>query len=538
SVRPGSVTLKSVFKPRKLVYLAIFNVGTLKQSGQQVAIARTVVSLYIDNAGRKYCDRIDCPSLSSRFRLHTSGVAEAAAAGYAGVGIVLSERAEAPLLDWIPVDSCLRAVHLATSVGESRGSEVHRTLFIVSAYAPTDCSSESAKDSFFDALDALLQQAKSLDVVAVAGDMNAQVGRLSAAEARLGGCLGLDTRRTDNGDRLLQMLARDAQKKETTYFRCYEFPEQRKSLDNVVPTIKPAPNPDRPYRCQLSVMRAAHRLPPPLEHQRGLRPCTFEKNPSAVAPFRCLTALPPEGCTRAWILPGCPSLDRESREAEVGFEPWNFRSVNSRSYHLGHLAPFSGVRKTRTPRSAVKKLVVCKKAPLDLGVILFNMWYRRHKPPFDAYPNHDVRPGHKRDAFLATMFPLVRNGDMFTDVNNLGYDYDKPDMLSCHPVEARGLDTVSLPKPRQAKSKYKGSIRTTNLPARMFTCLCGQPGSIQALLLPPGVMAAGHWMIVAAERLFIIRPPHKILEAIRLMITYYRRHGPMLILVLILMAMG
>ncbi|KER27956.1 hypothetical protein T265_05081 [Opisthorchis viverrini] len=61
---------------------------------------------------------------------------------------------------------------------------------------------------------------------------------------------------------------------------------------------------------------------------------------SAVAPFRCLTAAPPEGFTRAGILPGCPSLDRGSREAEVGFEPRTFRSVNLRSNHLGHLAQF------------------------------------------------------------------------------------------------------------------------------------------------------------------------------------------------------
>ncbi|KER32055.1 hypothetical protein T265_01832 [Opisthorchis viverrini] len=62
---------------------------------------------------------------------------------------------------------------------------------------------------------------------------------------------------------------------------------------------------------------------------------------SAVAPFRCLAAVPPEGCTRAGILPGCPSLDRGSREAGVGFEPRTFQSVNSRSNHLGRLTPLS-----------------------------------------------------------------------------------------------------------------------------------------------------------------------------------------------------
>ncbi|KER22533.1 hypothetical protein T265_09398 [Opisthorchis viverrini] len=64
-----------------------------------------------------------------------------------------------------------------------------------------------------------------------------------------------------------------------------------------------------------------------------------ERKRSAVAPFRCLAAMPPEESTRARILPGCPSLDRGSRVAEVEFEPRTFRSVNSRSNHLGHLAP-------------------------------------------------------------------------------------------------------------------------------------------------------------------------------------------------------
>ncbi|KAG5452745.1 hypothetical protein CSKR_202287 [Clonorchis sinensis] len=49
------------------------------------------------------------------------------------------------------------------------------------------------------------------------------------------------------------------------------------------------------------------------------------KNSSAVALFQCLTAMPPKGCTRAGILPGCPILDRGGREAEFGFEPRTFR---------------------------------------------------------------------------------------------------------------------------------------------------------------------------------------------------------------------
>ncbi|KER33218.1 hypothetical protein T265_00905 [Opisthorchis viverrini] len=44
--------------------------------------------------------------------------------------------------------------------------------------------------------------------------------------------------------------------------------------------------------------------------------------------------MPPEGSTRAGILPGCPSLDRASREAEVGFESRTFRWLLMRSPSL------------------------------------------------------------------------------------------------------------------------------------------------------------------------------------------------------------
>ena len=127
-------------------------------------------------------------SVSSRFWLRTSGDPVAAAADSAGVGIVLSSRAEGCLLDWIPVNSCLCAVRLATSVDISHGCAVPRCLFIVSAYAPTNCSSDAVKDSFYDALGALLRRVKSSDIVVVAGDMNMQVGKLNADEAQLGGC--------------------------------------------------------------------------------------------------------------------------------------------------------------------------------------------------------------------------------------------------------------------------------------------------------------------------------------------------------------
>ncbi|GAA52714.1 Ras-related protein Rab-14 [Clonorchis sinensis] len=60
---------------------------------------------------------LECSAKS--FRLRTYGDAGVAAVGYAGVVIVLSDPAEASSFDWMPVDSRLCVVRLATSVKES-----------------------------------------------------------------------------------------------------------------------------------------------------------------------------------------------------------------------------------------------------------------------------------------------------------------------------------------------------------------------------------------------------------------------------------
>ncbi|GAA57102.1 mitochondrial import inner membrane translocase subunit TIM50 [Clonorchis sinensis] len=94
--------------------------------------------------------------LSTRFRLHTSDDPQAAAAGCTGVDIVLSHWAKVALLDWIPVNSRLCAVRLATFVKESHKRDVDRRLFIVSAYASMT-SSDAGKDMFYDTLNTLLR---------------------------------------------------------------------------------------------------------------------------------------------------------------------------------------------------------------------------------------------------------------------------------------------------------------------------------------------------------------------------------------------
>ncbi|CAH8658247.1 unnamed protein product [Dicrocoelium dendriticum] len=207
--------------------MATFNVRTLRQTGQQAALARTLDTLGIDVccvSETRINDpngviELTAPGLSSRYWLHASGDADAALTGQAGVGIILSSKAEPSLVDWIPVNSRLCAARLTTSAKVDSRSSTKRCLFVISAYAPTDCSSNAVKDTFYHELNALLRSATSSDIIVLAGDMNAQVGRLSSSEAQLGGNYGLNSERTDNGERLLQLCAEHQLFLSSTAFR-------------------------------------------------------------------------------------------------------------------------------------------------------------------------------------------------------------------------------------------------------------------------------------------------------------------------------
>ncbi|CAH8540670.1 unnamed protein product [Schistosoma guineensis] len=151
--------------------------------------------------------QIRSPSVTSKslFYVRLSGDPVASSSGLAGVGVALSARAEAALIDWIPINSRLCAVRLESSIKVRRNRREKRRLFVISAYAPTDCSPDAIKDEFYHQLTVLLQKVRSTDIVVLTGDLNAQVGRLGTEESRLGGRWGLVGRRSDNGDRLLQL---------------------------------------------------------------------------------------------------------------------------------------------------------------------------------------------------------------------------------------------------------------------------------------------------------------------------------------------
>ncbi|CAH8584475.1 unnamed protein product [Dicrocoelium dendriticum] len=204
----------SIWSPRSSFRLACLNVRTLLQIGQQAALVRTLQTLSIDiccfsetrlqDSSTVLTLRSPSGDANSIFSLRLSGDDAASSTGQAGVGIALSPRAEAALVDWIPISSRMCAVRLAGSIKASKSRVTNRCLFIIAAYAPTNCSDDSVKNDFYRQLTQLLRHRRSTDTVVLVGDMNAQVGKLSTDELHLGGQHGVGSR-DDNGERLLHL---------------------------------------------------------------------------------------------------------------------------------------------------------------------------------------------------------------------------------------------------------------------------------------------------------------------------------------------
>ena len=124
--------------------------------------------------------RLPCPTTQRTFSVRLSGDDAAAAVGQAGVGIVLSQKAESALPDWIPVNSRLCAARLNSSARVNKNKSTRRALLVISVYVPTGSNDDDIKNQFYADLNDLLHLRKASNIVIVAGDFNAQVGRFSS----------------------------------------------------------------------------------------------------------------------------------------------------------------------------------------------------------------------------------------------------------------------------------------------------------------------------------------------------------------------
>ncbi|KAG5454335.1 hypothetical protein CSKR_109209, partial [Clonorchis sinensis] len=235
----------------------------------------------------------------------------------------------------------------------------------------------------------------------------------------------------------------------------------------------------------------------------------------AVTPFRCLAAMPPKGSTMSGILPGCPSLDRGSRATEVGFEPWTFR----RPKWLEHECTDRKVRgsnptsASQLPCLAMGNLAVSQ--PLYNLRVAWHLGIERVLQPNDFFYPNALRSTVLYLRYLGAMPPEGSTGpgippscrNLDRDIKQTVRDFNltSPSLLNIRcPTGSKGLVARWLKwlEREFTNRKVRGSNPTSA--SRLSLSRLGQPGSIPALVLPSGGMAARHREGVKAERLFLI----------------------------------
>ena len=128
-----------------------------------------------------------------------------------GVAVMMNDRSKRSLVSYQCVSERLMSVSF--SLAKSK-------LHVVSAYAPTEDKREETKESFYQALQKLLDTFPKRDRVMIAGDFNAQLGGQdrSSWDGALGSfCLGRKI--TDNGTKLLSFCSANQLVVRNTFFQ-------------------------------------------------------------------------------------------------------------------------------------------------------------------------------------------------------------------------------------------------------------------------------------------------------------------------------
>lgn len=145
---------------KKLLSLTSFNVHKPIKIGQQIGLALSLESLNID-----ICCLSETQDPSKLLQIHSLSVASKnlfyarlsrdpveSSSAFVGVGVTTSARAEAAPIDRISINSRLCAVRLESPMKMRRNRREKQCLFIVSAYALTDCSPDVIKNEFYHQL--------------------------------------------------------------------------------------------------------------------------------------------------------------------------------------------------------------------------------------------------------------------------------------------------------------------------------------------------------------------------------------------------
>ena len=159
--------------------IGALNVRTLLQPEQEPLLAMTQSQYQMDviclSETRIYDDGIKMikhPQL--KYSLHLYNSPNHHNRGSYGVGFLVSPNYLNAVIEWEPVNERLARLRIS-------GQPRNITLF--SVYSPTNQSTESEIETFYDTLENELEKVNNHDIVLVAGDLNAQVGNSECSAA-------------------------------------------------------------------------------------------------------------------------------------------------------------------------------------------------------------------------------------------------------------------------------------------------------------------------------------------------------------------
>jgi hypothetical protein len=128
-----------------------------------------------------------------------------------GVAMLLEPRWARCLIDWSAISERILVVRVRISEGINAS--------IVVAYSPTDLAARADKDAFYLQLHSTIGALPARDMLILLGDFNGQVGTDPAPYGGVMGQWGLDTKTTDNGERLLHLAAACNLRLANTFFK-------------------------------------------------------------------------------------------------------------------------------------------------------------------------------------------------------------------------------------------------------------------------------------------------------------------------------
>ena len=183
-----------VLKPKRRTRVATWNVRTLNQAGKLAQVVKEFDVYRLDILG--ICEarwlNANKITLQSGHMFLYSGREDNI--HEEGVGLLLSQEVRKSLLEWKPLGSRLL---------KARFYSKYTNLTVIVCYAPTEEADEEMKNSFYEQLQAAVEEVPAHDMILTIGDFNARTGCVNTNRESVIGKHGLKSHPlNDNGERM------------------------------------------------------------------------------------------------------------------------------------------------------------------------------------------------------------------------------------------------------------------------------------------------------------------------------------------------